>query len=274
MPAPSRPCSRACWASPRKSASCRIPIRKEQNGYLINTLIIVPWCMAAVDLLVRGVSDHESIDRTWMIALQTAMGPFAMMDRMGLGVVHEVAKPIGDSGADPRAREYARYVEEHYLEHGRLGVAAGEGFYRYPHPGVCTAGLRLGERSRSDRSGEAPCVPHCLVQGPGPTLRSRRGRRRRCRPARRAPRRDDRRSGPVPLSFAGSGRIALTLRCAEQPCRGERVGRCLHRSGGAPPGSSHDLRARRAAGGWQALRRAANAPSQGRPRRERRLRAP
>jgi 3-hydroxyacyl-CoA dehydrogenase len=117
-----------------------IPIRKEQNGYLINTLI-VPWCMAAVDLLVRGVSDHESIDRTWMIALQTGMGPFGMMDRMGLGVVHEVAKLIGDSGADPRAREYARYIEEHYLEHGRLGVAAGEGFYRYPHPAYARPGF-------------------------------------------------------------------------------------------------------------------------------------
>ena len=47
-----------------------IPIRKEQNGYIINSLI-VPWCMAAMDLLVRGVSDFESIDRTWMITLQT-----------------------------------------------------------------------------------------------------------------------------------------------------------------------------------------------------------
>jgi 3-hydroxyacyl-CoA dehydrogenase len=30
----------------------------------------------------------ESIDRTWMITLPSGMGPFGMMDRMGLGVVY------------------------------------------------------------------------------------------------------------------------------------------------------------------------------------------
>ncbi|MEJ0087956.1 MAG: 3-hydroxyacyl-CoA dehydrogenase [Pseudomonadota bacterium] len=110
-----------------------IPIRKEQNGYIVNSLI-VPWCFAAVDLVVRGVSDFESIDRTWMITLGTHMGPFGMMDRMGLGVVHHVAKLLGESNANPLALEYARYVDEHFLQKGRLGVASGQGFYNYPNP--------------------------------------------------------------------------------------------------------------------------------------------
>ena len=73
-----------------------IPIRQEQNGYIINSLI-VPWCTAALDLLVRGVSDVQSIDRTWMITLQSGIGPCGMMDRMGLGVVYHVAKLIGET---------------------------------------------------------------------------------------------------------------------------------------------------------------------------------
>jgi 3-hydroxyacyl-CoA dehydrogenase len=117
-----------------------IAIRKEQNGYIINTLI-VPWCMAAVDLLVRGVSEHESIDRTWMIALQTDLGPFGMMDRMGLGVVHHVAKLIGDSGANPQALEYARHIDEHFIRKGWLGVASGQGFYSYPNPAYARPGF-------------------------------------------------------------------------------------------------------------------------------------
>ena len=36
----------------------------------------MPWCTAALDLLVRGVSDVESIDRTWMITMQADLGPF------------------------------------------------------------------------------------------------------------------------------------------------------------------------------------------------------
>jgi 3-hydroxyacyl-CoA dehydrogenase, C-terminal domain/Pyridine nucleotide-disulphide oxidoreductase len=103
-----------------------IPIRKEQNGYIINSLL-VPWCTAALDLQVRGVSDFESIDRTWMITLQTGLGPFGMMDRMGLGVVQHVATLLG-------AHDSARYLDDEFIRQGHLGVASGQGFYSYPNP--------------------------------------------------------------------------------------------------------------------------------------------
>jgi 3-hydroxyacyl-CoA dehydrogenase len=110
-----------------------IPIRKEQGGYIINSLL-VPWCTAALGLLVSGVSDFESIDRTWMITLQTGMGPFGMMDRMGLGVVYHVAKLIGETTPNTQALDSARYLDEHFIQKGLLGVASGQGFYRYPTP--------------------------------------------------------------------------------------------------------------------------------------------
>ena len=110
-----------------------IPIRKEQSGYVINSLL-VPWCAAALELLVRGVSDYQSIDRTWMITLQSGMGPFGMMDRMGLGVVYHVAKLLGETTQNPVALESAGYLDEHFIRKGHLGVASGRGFYRYPNP--------------------------------------------------------------------------------------------------------------------------------------------
>jgi 3-hydroxybutyryl-CoA dehydrogenase len=110
-----------------------IPIRKEQSGYIVNSLL-VPWCTAALDLLVRGVSDFESIDRTWMITLQTGMGPCGMMDRMGLGVVHHVATLIDEANANSEAPEYARYIDERFIQPGHLGVTSGQGFYSYPDP--------------------------------------------------------------------------------------------------------------------------------------------
>lgn len=108
-----------------------IPILREQGGYVINSLL-VPWCTAALDLQVRGVSDFESIDRTWMITLGAPIGPFGQMDRMGLGVVYHVAKLLGET--DTRALDSARYLDEHFIAKGRLGVASGEGFYSYPNP--------------------------------------------------------------------------------------------------------------------------------------------
>lgn len=117
-----------------------IPIRKEHSGYVINSLL-VPWCTAALELLVRGVSDVQSIDRTWMITLQSGMGPFGMIDRMGLGVVYHVAKLLGETTPNTQALESARYLEEHYIQKGLLGFASGEGFYRYPDPAFSQPGF-------------------------------------------------------------------------------------------------------------------------------------
>jgi 3-hydroxybutyryl-CoA dehydrogenase len=39
---------------------------------------------------------------------------------------------LGES--DPQALDSARYLDEHFIEKGRLGVASGEGFYSYPDP--------------------------------------------------------------------------------------------------------------------------------------------
>jgi 3-hydroxybutyryl-CoA dehydrogenase len=117
-----------------------IPIRKEQSGYIINSLL-VPWCTAALELVVGGVSDFESVDRTWMITLQTEMGPFGMIDRMGLGVVYHVAKLLGETTPNTTALESARYLDAHFIQKGHLGIASGQGFYRYPHPAYTEPGF-------------------------------------------------------------------------------------------------------------------------------------
>ena len=69
-----------------------------------------------------------------MITLQTDMGPFGMIDRMGLGVVYHVAKLLGETTPNAGALESARYLDEHFIQKGHLGVASGQGFYRYPNP--------------------------------------------------------------------------------------------------------------------------------------------
>ena len=117
-----------------------IPIRKEQEGYIINSLL-VPWCTAALDLLVSGVSDVESIDRTWMITMQSGLGPFGMMDRMGLGVVHHVATLVGEATGNAQVLDDARYLDERFIQQGHLGVTTGEGFYSYPNPAFAEPGF-------------------------------------------------------------------------------------------------------------------------------------
>ena len=100
---PTRKCSSGCssWREDRPGAH---PYSQgAERLHACSARPIVPWCTAALELLVRGVSDVESIDRTWMITLQSDMGPFGMMDRMGLGVVHHVAKLMGETTPNTQA---------------------------------------------------------------------------------------------------------------------------------------------------------------------------
>jgi len=109
-----------------------IPIHKEQHGYIINSLL-VPFLGAAQDLLVRGVADHESIDRTWMISMSTPMGPCGLMDVIGMETVVNVLQLRAAAG-EPGIDERIVYFKKHFLDRNRLGTKTGEGFYRYPSP--------------------------------------------------------------------------------------------------------------------------------------------
>lgn len=103
-----------------------IEIKKEKAGYVLNSLL-VPFLNAAGELLVDGIADPETIDNTWRIATGAPSGPFQIYDVIGLMTPYNVAL------ADPRPKSqaFAKLLKEQYVDQGKLGVATGEGFYRY-----------------------------------------------------------------------------------------------------------------------------------------------
>ena len=103
-----------------------IEIKKEKAGYVLNSLL-VPFLNAAGELLVDGIADPETIDKTWRIATGSPSGPFQIYDVIGLMTPYNVAL------ADPRPKSqaFAKLLEEQYIDQGKLGVATGEGFYVY-----------------------------------------------------------------------------------------------------------------------------------------------
>jgi 3-hydroxyacyl-CoA dehydrogenase len=103
-----------------------IELTREQPGYVLNSLL-VPFVRAGLELLVEGVADPETIDKVWRIFARAPEGPFQMIDRIGLNTAFNVSA-LGDE----KAQAIARYLKEHYIDHGKLGVATGEGFYTYP----------------------------------------------------------------------------------------------------------------------------------------------
>ncbi|WP_316804480.1 3-hydroxyacyl-CoA dehydrogenase [Pedobacter nototheniae] len=110
-----------------------LPLNKEQPGYIINSLT-VPLFAAALDLLVKEVADAHTIDKTWMKGVGAPTGPCAMMDVIGLTTVYNVFKMKADASEDPFKIKVPIYVKENYIDTNKLGVATGEGFYKYPNP--------------------------------------------------------------------------------------------------------------------------------------------
>ena len=76
---------------------------------------------------MEGIADPETIDKTWRIATGAPAGPFQIYDVVGLTTAYNIAA----ASANPGGQAWAGYLKEHYIDQGKLGVATGEGFYRY-----------------------------------------------------------------------------------------------------------------------------------------------
>ena len=107
-----------------------LKLKKEQPGYILNTLL-VPFLSAAEYLLVNDISDVETIDKTWMLATGAPMGPFRILDIVGLTTAYNIvaASPAAQEPGSTAARIAALLKQR--IDEGKTGINAGEGFYKY-----------------------------------------------------------------------------------------------------------------------------------------------
>ncbi|MEU1953281.1 3-hydroxyacyl-CoA dehydrogenase [Nocardia rhamnosiphila] len=101
-----------------------IEVHKEKAGYVLNSLL-VPFLNAAVELAAGDYAEPEAVDKTWRIATGAPMGPFQILDIIGL------TTPYNILGSAAETEGLARWLKENYIDKGKLGVATGEGFYKY-----------------------------------------------------------------------------------------------------------------------------------------------
>jgi len=110
-----------------------LPLHKEQPGYILNSLL-VPLLEAAQRLLVREVADVETIDKTWMVATGAPLGPFAILEVVGITTAYNIGQAKAEATGDEEFVRVANLLKTEYIDKGRLGRATGEGFYKYPNP--------------------------------------------------------------------------------------------------------------------------------------------
>lgn len=102
-----------------------IELHKEKAGYVLNSLL-VPLLHAAAQLAEGGYADPAAVDTTWRIATGSPLGPFQIYDIIGLNTPYNILLH-----GDAESQQLAQWLKTNYIDQGKLGLASGEGFYKY-----------------------------------------------------------------------------------------------------------------------------------------------
>jgi len=121
-----------------------IELKKEQHGYVFNAML-TELLGSALSLASRQVATPEDIDRAWMGIMKTQVGPFGIMDSVGLETVYKITDYWAQKSDDPNARANADYLKT-FVEKGHIGIKSGRGFYDYPDPAFLKPDFMKGIR--------------------------------------------------------------------------------------------------------------------------------
>lgn len=104
-------------------------VRKESVGLIANRI----WAAIKRESLLvaaEGVAEPREIDSLLTKALGMKLGPFQAMDGVGLDVVRDIERHYQEV-RDGLPKEVITLLDS-YIEQGKLGTKAGEGFYKHP----------------------------------------------------------------------------------------------------------------------------------------------
>ncbi len=119
-----------------------IVLQKENNGYVFNAMFMM-LLESAQTLAAKGVASIEDIDRSWMGVMHTMVGPFGMMDSIGIDTVYKITDYWAKKTGNPQQAANALFLKK-YVDQGHLGVKTGRGFYAYPAPAFQQPGFIEG----------------------------------------------------------------------------------------------------------------------------------
>ncbi len=101
---------------------------KDQAGFIVNHLLF-PYLNNAVRLLEQGVASRDDIDTAMRGGCNFPMGPFALLDLVGLDTSVAILDALYDEFRDPH---YAAVpLLRRMVTAGQLGRKSGQGFYDY-----------------------------------------------------------------------------------------------------------------------------------------------
>jgi 3-hydroxybutyryl-CoA dehydrogenase len=107
----------------------KVPVRaKDSTAFIVNRLL-VPYLLDAIRVYEGGLASLEDIDQAMKLGCGYPMGPFTLLDLVGLDTTMFVAEVMFDEYREPR------YAPPPLLKRmvmaGQLGRKSGKGFYDY-----------------------------------------------------------------------------------------------------------------------------------------------
>jgi 3-hydroxybutyryl-CoA dehydrogenase len=111
------------------SAVGKVPVQtKDSTAFIVNRLL-VPYLLDAIRVYEGGLASLEDIDQAMKLGCGYPMGPFTLLDLVGLDTTMFVAEVMFEEFREPR------YAPPPLLKRmvmaGQLGRKTGRGFYRY-----------------------------------------------------------------------------------------------------------------------------------------------
>lgn len=119
-----------------------IMLNRENNGYVFNAMLSNLFS-TALTLVTTNVCSLEDVDRAWMGVTLMSIGPFGMMDQVGLKTVWSINDYWAEKRNNPQEKKNAKFLKE-YVDRGELGAKNQKGFYSYPAPAYSQPGFLKG----------------------------------------------------------------------------------------------------------------------------------
>ena len=103
----------------------------DRSGFIVNRLL-VPYMLDAIRAYENGVGTIVDIDNAMKLGCGHPMGPFTLLDFVGLNTTYFIANIMFDEFREPRFAPPP--LLKRMVLAGLLGRKSGRGFYDYSDP--------------------------------------------------------------------------------------------------------------------------------------------
>ena len=116
----------------------KVPVRtSDKTGFIVNR-IMVPYLLDAIRAYEEGVGSIEDIDNGIKLGMGHPMGPFTLLDFVGLDTTYYITQVMFDEFKEKRFASPP--LLKRLVMAGWYGRKTGKGFYDYSNPEKPVAG--------------------------------------------------------------------------------------------------------------------------------------